>query len=124
MSSQENRMAQANITQYPLEIMDSCTPDDINAFLDSQKQKDDVAPELLVVLIKKLMRDPDSEMADKDLEALDMLCDRLQLVLASVKAAPTLHITKCPDAIDARISAPSDAMNEAISFQCWCPSAG
>lgn len=94
--------------------MDSCTPDDINAFLDSQKQKDDVAPELLVVLIKKLMRDPDSEMADKDLEALDMLCDRLQLVLASVKAAPTLHITKCPDAIDARISAPLDAMNEAM----------
>lgn len=56
MSSQENRMAQANITQYPLEIMDSCTPDDINAFLDSQKQKDDVAPELSVVLIEKLMR--------------------------------------------------------------------
>lgn len=36
--------------------MDSCTPDDINAFLDSQKQKDDVAPELSVVLIEKLMR--------------------------------------------------------------------
>lgn len=41
-----------------------------------------------------------------------MLCDRLQLALASVKAASTL---RCPDAIDAKISAPSDATNEAMA---------
>lgn len=51
-------------------------------------------------------------MVDNDIEALDMLCDRLQLALASVKAASTL---RCPDAIDAKISAPSDATNEAMA---------
>lgn len=101
MSSQEDTVAEFDNSQNSIGTSISFTSDDVYALLDSHQY---LEAKNLISAIKKFIRG--TKMAQKNVKALDALCDRL---LASVTTAPTLSsIVERLDAIDAKISAPQE----------------
>lgn len=104
MSSQEDTVAEHNNSHNSIvtstSTSTSFTCDDVYALLDTNSGHE---AESLISAIKKLVRG--TKMAQKNVKALDTLCNRL---LATVTAVPTLStIVERLDAIDAKISAPT-----------------